>query len=483
MIELRQSGAKLREIAEKYSMSISQVDQRLRSKARPISARARETLSAPAGAKLVIEGMEIVSAEEVCRVAQIFEQAFERDDMVPTTLPRVAGVSRRRVLLAVEAMGLTDDLATDAQRRQVYNDLETLSAFIRSGATLAVHAASIGISRQALQERLSKLLPAGSIRSLARSRTRGRAQARIDEVARVAAEQCAYDIDCVASTLGLERYVVAGALRAAGVAHLVPQVRSRHPRAFDQDDILASLRAAAEWTPPAPPPRRVVRSPYLAFQRHFRETYTADGHVGITHFARSCSKAWAALTAEEKDVFRHTAQLQRGGEPRGGEPRGGDAEEEGGGRAAGLWLSSSKYAHFCAAHGGKHPHGMTVLRRFGSWSAACAEAGLRDGKQRRSGYEKIRSKGFGQRQFTEDQLLAALRAYVAHTDGRGEKATISRYNEWACERPGLPKVGIVRNRLLHGGCGSVPRYESWAEAVRAARAAPAASRSASSDSD
>ena len=427
MCELRASGAKLREIAAKYNCSTSQVNYRLyglKAKKKkeiqwqvPISAHAREILRDPDGAELSVEGVEIISAEDVCRVAQVFEQAVEHcNGSAPSVLPQVADMHRRRLLLAVEAMGLAEELTTHRQRTQIQSDIESLKAFLQSGVSLAGHAKSIGRTRQGLHKRLSKLLPAGWFRSIEKARTRDHAQARVEEIVRVA-EQCEYDTDQVTEVLGINRPTVDAALRAAGVRHLAPTKVPSQTARFEKEQILASLRAAARWASPASNHRQ-----------------------------------------EEGEVER---------------------EEEDKEDLCGLSLSSTKYTHFYAAHGGtdalsgKHPYIMTVLNRFGSWNKACAEAGLVSSSKRTSG-SRIR--------FTEEKIFAELCAYVALADSKRKKATVTGYSEWAHELPSRPSSWSLRNRLLCG-TGSVRQYSSWGSAVCAARAAVAASDSRSRSSD
>ena len=472
--ELWASGAKLREIAAKYDCSINKVNYLLRVEKEkkiqwqgPISAHTREILRNPDGAELSIEGVKIISAEDICRVAQVFEQAVEHcDGFAPLVLPKVATMHRRRVLLAVEVMGLAEELMTHRQRIQVQNDIESLKGFLQSSVSIDVYAKSIGRTRQALHERFSKLLPAGSFCSLERARRRDRAQARIDEVARVA-EQCGYDIDQVTEAVGLKRNTVVAALRAAGVRHLA------HAKAQARIDEVVRVAEQCEYDID-----RVAEG--LGLKRH--TVGAALRAAGIRHLA-PMKKEYPKTTRFGKDQIlaslRAAAQWTSPASNHRQEGEEEEREEEDKEDLCGLSLSSTKYTHFYAAHNGtdalsgKHPHIMTVLKWFGSWNKACAEAGLVSSSKRTSS-TRIR--------FTEEQIFAELCAYVVLADGKREKATVIGYSEWAHELPGRPSSSSLRNRLLCG-TGSVQQYSSWGSAVCAARAAVAASDSRSCSSD
>ncbi|MBD8870589.1 homing endonuclease associated repeat-containing protein [Nocardioides donggukensis] len=87
-------------------------------------------------------------------------------------------------------------------------------------------------------------------------------------------------------------------------------------------------------------------------------------------------------------------------------------------------------------HGGAS--GQLVVRRFGSWSAACEAAGV-----------KANASRSWSRRWSEAELVAHVATYLASPGARG---TYNDYAAWARETEGVPSGPTIRN--------SFPR---WAE--------------------
>lgn len=76
-----------------------------------------------------------------------------------------------------------------------------------------------------------------------------------------------------------------------------------------------------------------------------------------------------------------------------------------------------------------HSHGL--IRRFGTWSAACEAAGVSPGPARRQTYVRA---------FSDDEMLALVREFL---DGGG--STYADFTAWCSARKGGPSAGHIRN--------------------------------------
>jgi hypothetical protein len=86
-----------------------------------------------------------------------------------------------------------------------------------------------------------------------------------------------------------------------------------------------------------------------------------------------------------------------------------------------------------------------LVRRFGSWNAACARAGIATNKTRSTS-----------RRWSEDAVLATVAAYLRSS---GSTGTFTDYSAWARQHPDAPSGATLRQR-----------YPSWSELkARAAR--------------
>lgn len=78
-------------------------------------------------------------------------------------------------------------------------------------------------------------------------------------------------------------------------------------------------------------------------------------------------------------------------------------------------------------------------RRFGSWSAACAEAGVPARKSTRtSGYRQ---------KYSDDDIIQMLDAYMTDVVEAGGAVTYRGYTEWATASDRRPSGDLVRNRF------------------------------------
>jgi hypothetical protein len=73
-----------------------------------------------------------------------------------------------------------------------------------------------------------------------------------------------------------------------------------------------------------------------------------------------------------------------------------------------------------------------LIRRFGSWRAACEAAGLAANATRSTS-----------RRWSEDDLAAAVAAYLSSADATGSYVD---YSAWAREQPDAPSGAVLRQR-------------------------------------
>lgn len=92
-------------------------------------------------------------------------------------------------------------------------------------------------------------------------------------------------------------------------------------------------------------------------------------------------------------------------------------------------LSVQAYEQHRGQHGGAS--GQLVLRRFGSWKAACDAAGVATNPSRS-----------WSRRWSEDDVVAHVAAYLSSEGARG---TYNDYAAWAKGRDGVPSGPTVRN--------------------------------------
>lgn len=85
-----------------------------------------------------------------------------------------------------------------------------------------------------------------------------------------------------------------------------------------------------------------------------------------------------------------------------------------------------------------------LIRRFGSWNAACAHAGVATNKTRSTS-----------RRWSDEDVVAIVARYLAEP---GSTGTFADYAAWAKEQDGVPSGATLRQRL------------PWAEVKRRAAA-------------
>jgi hypothetical protein len=95
-------------------------------------------------------------------------------------------------------------------------------------------------------------------------------------------------------------------------------------------------------------------------------------------------------------------------------------------------LSHNRYDHYAAEHG--TPTSCRITQRYGSWSAACAAAGV----------EAFTPRRVYTRRWTPGQMVDAVVAYLASS---GSTGTFAGYDAWSRSRPDLPSSGTVRNQF------------------------------------
>lgn len=85
------------------------------------------------------------------------------------------------------------------------------------------------------------------------------------------------------------------------------------------------------------------------------------------------------------------------------------------------------------AHGADLPSGTLVIRRLGSWNAACEAAGVATNKTRSTS-----------RRWTDDEVVAIVARYLTASGSTGSYAG---YVEWARETEGVPSGPTLRQRF------------------------------------
>ncbi|MCX6399909.1 MAG: hypothetical protein NTX33_08280 [Propionibacteriales bacterium] len=74
-----------------------------------------------------------------------------------------------------------------------------------------------------------------------------------------------------------------------------------------------------------------------------------------------------------------------------------------------------------------------VIRRFGSWNAACARAGVSTNKTRSTS-----------RRWSDEDVVATVAAYLR---APGSTGTFADYSDWAKQQDGVPSGATLRQRL------------------------------------
>ena len=98
------------------------------------------------------------------------------------------------------------------------------------------------------------------------------------------------------------------------------------------------------------------------------------------------------------------------------------------------------------------PSMTTIILRFGSWSTAIKRAGLRGGKRHSAPTRK----------WTHDQMLDAVRAYVADCERTGTTPTVLGYGHWRQAHPNSPSFPTIR----------IHTNQRWLSLIEATRSRP-----------
>ena len=137
-----------------------------------------------------------------------------------------------------------------------------------------------------------------------------------------------------------------------------------------------------------------------------------------------------------------------------------------------------------------------MLKRHGSWVAACAAAGLRS-VEPSSGRKELGTRhgsnpslllrlpfadsggllaGFGSATFSEAELISFVEAYAADQATAGQKVTVAGYHEWALARRHVGQhvslSGAMRTRLIGRG----KPFSTWSELIDSVRNPVSSSR-------
>lgn len=108
-------------------------------------------------------------------------------------------------------------------------------------------------------------------------------------------------------------------------------------------------------------------------------------------------------------------------------------------------LRSTAYDELVARGEVRGPSAVRIIQRFGTWRAACADAGVEGAKPPRSDYQS---------KWTDEDLLAFVRRYLESGQGSG---SFHGYDKWQRDDDSAPSGGTLRGR-----------FGSWAEAKRRA---------------
>ncbi|WP_141012725.1 homing endonuclease associated repeat-containing protein [Nocardioides sambongensis] len=117
--------------------------------------------------------------------------------------------------------------------------------------------------------------------------------------------------------------------------------------------------------------------------------------------------------------------------------------------AGGSALSTAAYERHRETAGG--PSVAWIIRRFGSWRAACTAAGL-----------PTHARSARAATWTDEQLVAHVAAYLADLEP-GVRGSFAGYSAWATAQQGAPSGATVRARM------------PWADARRRAAGEPSGS--------
>jgi hypothetical protein len=106
-------------------------------------------------------------------------------------------------------------------------------------------------------------------------------------------------------------------------------------------------------------------------------------------------------------------------------------------RAAGVIASTLSYVSFDRIrkeHNIDAPSAVRILQRFGTWTNACEQAGVKSGMTMRADYH---------RNWTESEMIDWLATFMAQSSTSSHEA----YNEWSKSQSGAPGGQTIRNTI------------------------------------
>jgi hypothetical protein len=106
-------------------------------------------------------------------------------------------------------------------------------------------------------------------------------------------------------------------------------------------------------------------------------------------------------------------------------------------RAAGVIASPLSYVSFDRIRKENNidaPSAVRILQRFGTWTNACEQAGVKSGMTMRGDYH---------RNWTESEMIDWLANFLTQSSTSSHEA----YNEWSKSQPGAPGGQTIRNTI------------------------------------
>jgi len=106
-------------------------------------------------------------------------------------------------------------------------------------------------------------------------------------------------------------------------------------------------------------------------------------------------------------------------------------------RAAGVFATPLSYVSFDRIrkeHNIDAPSAVRILQRFGTWTDACEQAGVKTGQTMRGKY---------QRNWTEEEMIQWLVTFMRQST----TSSYDAYNEWSKDKDGVPGGQTLRNSV------------------------------------
>jgi hypothetical protein len=103
------------------------------------------------------------------------------------------------------------------------------------------------------------------------------------------------------------------------------------------------------------------------------------------------------------------------------------------------------------------PSPARIIGRYFTWNRACEAAGIPDGGMRRGRTSYSTA-------WTDAEILAAVRRFVADMTAAGKRSTYGRFDVWQRDHDDAPSGTTVRNRMKRAG------LVTWPDIIEAAMA-------------